>query len=391
MELSYTPAEEAFRLKARAWLAENAPREPRPVDPYEAGEFDRAWQRRLFEGGFAGLSWPKEYGGAGLSLFEQVIWYEEVSRVHAPGLNSLSITVNHAGPTLIARGTEEQKAFHLPRILRGESVWCQGFSEPGAGSDLAALQTRGEIVGDEIVVTGQKMWTSYGHVADYQELLIRTDPGSKRHKGLTWIICDMKAPGIEVVPVPNMMGEHHVNMVFYDEVRIPIANVVGGVGNGWSVAMSTLSIERVMSFLGDQIELLEKCDRVFALARQTRLESGKLACEDDDIMRRLARIKAQALATRAMTLDNLSQLNKGGEAGAEGSVMKLFVTTATKELASVVGEILGPDFIEYGTDRTSNRWTYDFMWAWVLTISGGSSEIQREVIADRILELPRAR
>lgn len=391
MDLSYSPAEEAFRLRARAWLAESAPKSPRPVDPQEAGQFDRAWQQRLHEGGFAGLSWPKEYGGAGLSLFEQVIWYEEVSRAHAPGLNSLSITVNHAGPTLIMRGTDEQKAFHLPKILRGESVWCQGFSEPGAGSDLAALQTRGEIVGDEIVVTGQKMWTSYGHVADYQELLIRTDPESKRHKGLTWIICDMKAPGIEIVPVINMMGEQHVNMVFYDEVRIPIANVVGGIGNGWSVAMSTLSIERVMSFLGDQIELLEKCDHVFHLAQHTRLDTGKLASEDDEIMRRLARVKARALATRAMTLDNLSKLNNGGEAGAEGSVMKLFVTTATKELATIVADILGPDFIEYGTDRTSNRWTYDFMWAWVLTISGGSSEIQREVIADRILELPRAR
>lgn len=391
MDLRYSPEEEAFRMRARAWLAVNTPSEPRPVDAQEAGRFDRAWQNRLFSGGFAGLNWPVAYGGAGLSLFEQVIWYEEVSRAHAPGLNSLSITVNHAGPTLIKLGTEAQKAFHLPRILRGEAVWCQGFSEPGAGSDLAALQTRGEIVGDEIVVNGQKMWTSYGHVADYQELLVRTDPSSKRHHGLTWLICDMKAPGVRISPVINMMGEQHVNMVFYDDVRIPLSNVVGAVGQGWHVAMSTLTIERIMSFLADQIELLEKVDQVFALAARTRLDSGKLASEDDDVMRRLARVKADALATRAMTLANLSRLSNGAEAGSEGSIMKLFVTTAYKRLATIVADILGPDFLEYGDDRTSNRWAYDFMWAWVLTISGGSSEIQREVIADRVLGLPRAR
>jgi len=391
MDLEYSAAEEAFRLRARTWLAENTPSRPRPVDPFEAGAFDREWQRTLHAGGFAGINWPRKYGGAGLSLFEQVIWYEEVARAHAPGINSLSITINHAGPTIIRHGTDEQKSFHLPRILSGEAVWCQGFSEPGAGSDLAALQARGEIVGDELVVNGQKMWTSYGHVADYQELLIRTDPGSKRHHGLTWVICDMKAPGIRVTPIINMMGERHVNMVFYDDVRIPLTNVVGEIGKGWSIAMSTLSIERVMSFLADQIELLEKVNQVFALAATTRLESGKLASEDDEIMRRLARVKAEALSTRAMTLSNLSRLNHGGEAGFEGSIMKLFVTTAYKRLSAIVADILGPDFLEYGTDRTSNRWTYDFMWAWVLTISGGSSEIQREVIADRILELPRAR
>jgi alkylation response protein AidB-like acyl-CoA dehydrogenase len=391
MDLTQSPAEEAFRYRAREWLAANKPATPRPTDPAESGAFDRAWQRKLFDGGFAGINWPKEYGGAGLDLFQQVIWYEEIARAHAPWLNSLSITINHAGPTLIQRGSEAQKAKHLEKMLSGEEVWCQGFSEPGAGSDLAALQTRGEVVGDEIIVNGQKMWTSYGHVSDFQELLIRTDPGSKRHHGLTWVICDMKSPGIRITPVVNMMGEQHVNMVFYDDVRIPLENVVGGVSNGWSVAMSTLSIERIMSFLSDQIELLEKVDRVFALATETRLDTGRLASEDDEIMRRLARVKADALAIRAMTLGNLSRLAKGGQVGPEGSMMKLYVTTTYKRLSGIVAEILGPEFIEYGHDRNSNQWTYEFMWAWVLTISGGSSEIQREVIADRLLELPRAR
>jgi len=391
MDFAYSAAEEAFRARARAWLAANAVTEPRPTEPEAAAAYDRAWQRTLHAGGFAGLSWPSAYGGAGLTLFEQAIWYEEIARAGAPGLNSLSIALSHAGPTLIRHGSKAQKAFHLPRILRGEAIWCQGFSEAGAGSDLAALQTRGEIDGDHIVVNGQKMWTSYGHVADYQELLIRTEPGSTRHRGLTWVICDMRTPGIQVTPVVNMMGEQHVNMVFYDDVRIPIANVVGGFGQGWGVAMGTLSVERVMSFLADQFELIEKIDRVVALARSTRLDSGTLAGNDPEIMRRLAQARADALAIRAMTLVTLSKLRGGAEIGAEGSMLKLYVTTVYKALSALVLEILGQDGLVYGDDRHSNRWTYDFMWAWVLTISGGSNEIQREVIADRLLELPRAR
>ncbi|KRB83002.1 acyl-CoA dehydrogenase [Sphingomonas sp. Root710] len=391
MDLNYTDDEKAFRERARAWLAENRPREPRPTEPQRAGAFDRAWQRKLFEGGYAGLNWPKEYGGAGYSLIEQLIWFEEVARVHAPSLNALAITINHAGPTLIARGTEAQKAFHLPRMLCGESIWCQGFSEPGAGSDLAALKTSGEISGDEIIVNGQKMWTSYGHLADYQELLIRTEPGSKRHHGLSWVICDMKAPGIEVVPVTNMMGELHVNMVFYDNVRIPLANVVGGVGEGWSVAMSTLSIERSLSFLTDQVELLQRVDDAFRLADRVKLEDGSAARDDAGLMRRLAAVKADAFAVRAMTIANISRIAEGGSPGAEGSLLKLYATETCQRLAEIVRDMLGHEFLRYGSDRHSNHWTYEFMWAWVLTISGGSSEIQREIIADRLLGLPRSR
>jgi len=391
MNLDLSDAERAFRQRARAWLADNVPREPRPTEPMAAGAYDRAWQRKLHDGGYAGLNWPAAYGGAGLTLIEQVIWYEELARVGAPGLNALSITINHAGPTLIASGTEAQKAFHLPKMLSGEAIWCQGFSEPGAGSDLAAIKTRGEIVGDEIIVNGQKTWTSYGHLADYQELLIRTEPRSSRHKGLTWVICDMKSPGIEVVPVINMMGEQHVNMVFYDNVRVPLSNVVGGVGNGWSVAMATLSIERSLSYLIDQIELLERVEQAFELAQNVRLDTGVLASEDCELMRRLADVKADAFAIRAMTLTNLSKINEGGKPGPEGSLLKLYCTETVQRLARIVREMLGLEFLRYGNDRTSNRWTYEFMWAWVLTISGGSSEIQREIIADRLLELPRAR
>lgn len=391
MDLNYAAADESFRERARAWLQENAPKSPRPAELMAAGAYDRAWQRKLHDGGFAGLNWPKAFGGRGLSVVQQMIWFEEVARARAPALNSTLIGLQHGGPTLIVHGSDAQKAFHLPRILSGESIWCQGFSEPGAGSDLAALRTRGTVEGDELVVNGQKMWTSFAHFADYQELLVRTDPDAKRHAGLSWVICDMKSPGISIQPIKNMMGETHVNMVFYDDVRIPLSNVVGGLGNGWKVAMSTLSIERALAFLPDQIDMLEKVERLTELARRVRLETGKLAIDDDEIRRKLGRLRAETLAMRAMTISNISGLERDGQLGPEGSIAKLFVSTGYKALSELAGEILGYEFLEYGEDRTTNRWTFEFMWSWVLTIAGGSSEIQREIIADTLLQLPRAR
>jgi len=391
LNLDYTQADEAFRAKARSWLSANVPRQQRPTAEAAAGQFDRDWQRKLYEGGWAGISWPATHGGLGLSAIQQLIWHEEEARAGAPGLNSRSIGLQHGGPTLISRGSSEQQAFHLPKILSGEAIWCQGFSEPGAGSDLAAVSTRGEVDGDHLVVNGQKTWTSYGHYADYQELLVRTDPQSRRHHGLSWIICDMKTPGITVQPIVNMMGERHVNVVFYDNVRIPLSNLVGGLGEGWSVAMSTLSIERAFSLLPDQIELLQKLDHVLDLSRRTRLSDGRLAIEDQEVTRKLARLRAEALSLRAMTLGLITRIERFGKLGPEGSLLKLATTNTYKALCELTESILGWRFLEYGEDRSSNRWTYEFMWSWVLTISGGSSEIQREIIADRLLELPRAR
>lgn len=384
MNLDYSAEDIEFRRQARSWLEQHVPKTPRPSEVKAAGEYDRAWQRTLYDHGWAGVNWPKEYGGLGLSSTRQMIWFEELARARAPAMNSMLIALMHAGPTLIARGTEAQKAFHLPRILRGESVWCQGFSEPGAGSDLAALKTRGVIEGDELVVTGQKMWTSFAHYADYQELLVRTDPTSSRHRGLTWVICDMRTPGIEIRPLRNMMGEHHVNMVFYDNVRIPLSNVVGEIGDGWSVAMSTFAFERGITFLPEQIEMLEKVQSLIEMV----VHEGKAS---PDLTRKLARLKADTLALRAMTIASMSQIDRTGQPGNEASMLKLFVTSTYKALNEVAAEALGWRFLEYGQDRTSNRWTYEFMWSWVLTIAGGSSQIQREIIADRVLGLPRAR
>ena len=199
-------------------------------------EFDLEWQRRQWAGGWAGVSWPVEYQGRGLPLLHQLIWLEECARIGAPDIDSRFVAVNHAGPTLIANGSEEQKAFHLPKILRGEVLWCQGFSEPQAGSDLASLRATGVVDGDDLVVSGQKLWTSFADLADYQELLVRTGPPEGRHRGLTWVICDMHAPGVEVRPITALDGTIHNCEVFYDNVRIPLSSVVGEIDDGWSVA-----------------------------------------------------------------------------------------------------------------------------------------------------------
>jgi alkylation response protein AidB-like acyl-CoA dehydrogenase len=391
MDLAYSPEQMEFRERARAWLSGNVPTEPRPAGDDGAAAYDREWQRRLYDGGWAGLNWPKEYGGAGLSGIQSLIWFEECEKASAPQYGLMTIALTHAGPTVIARGSEDHKTFHLPRILKGESIWCQGFSEPGAGSDLANVQVRGVVDGEHLVVTGQKTWTSGAQYADFQELLVRTDPDSKRHAGLTWIICDMRLPGIDVRPIKTMMGEDEVNATFYDEVRIPHSNVLGGVGQGWSVAMSTLAFERGTTFLRDQISLSAKVERAIELARRTRLSDGRLAIEEASVASKLAQLKAEGLAHRAMALANVSNVDRTGMPGPEGSMVKLLTGATHKAINETVAEILGLDFLVYDNNRPSNPWAYDYMWGWVLSIAGGTSEIQREIIADRVLNLPRAR
>ena len=393
MDLRYSDEDRDFRARAREWLQANVPKHGRPPGGAAAARFDRDWQRKLYEHGWAGVAWPKQYGGLGLSGLQQVIWYEELSRADAPALHvsTTYVALMHAGPTVMARGTEEQKAFHLPRILSGESLWCQGFSEPNAGSDLAALKTRGTMEGDHIIVNGAKMWTTDAAHADYMELLIRTDPGSQRHKGLTWLICDMKAPGISIEPIRTMLMDDHVNMVFFDDVRIPLANVVGEVGGGWSTALATLSFERGLGFIADQLELYEKVGRAIELAGRTRLSDGRLAIQDDEIARRLAAIKADTMAIRAMTLAEIAETDRTGMPGPKGSMMKLMVTTTHKALSQLVGEMLGWEFMEFDGDLAAHPWTHDYLWSWVFSIAGGTNEIQREITADRVLELPRSR
>lgn len=390
MRLLATPAERAFRDEVRGWLVANVPREPRPSEGAAMRRFDLAWQRTQYDGGWAGLAWPKEHGGRGLSLVQQLIWLEEYVRAGAPWIGCLFVALNHGGPTLIARGTEAQKAYHLPRILKGESVWCQGFSEPGAGSDLAAVKARGVVEGDHIVVTGQKIWTSFGHVADYQELLVRTDPASTRHRGLSWVICDMRAPGITVTPIVTMAGHVHFCQVFYDAVRIPIANVVGRLNEGWSTAMTTLSFERGTGLVGWQIELSRAVERLIALARTLLDGEGQPLIAQGDIAQRLARARAETAALRAMAYEEVSRIDRG-EPGMGGPVGALYYGELAQRVHALALDMLGADALVRAAHGAGDDWPTQHLEAFRHTIAGGTSEIRRNIIAERTLGLPRER
>jgi alkylation response protein AidB-like acyl-CoA dehydrogenase len=372
MRLDFTAEDEAFRVSARDWLIAKVPRHRAPHEGAAAREYARAWMALCQKDGWAGIGWPSEYGGRSLQPDRLILWYEEYVRARAPSvLDCTFVALNHAGPTVIACGSEEQKAFHLPRILSGESVWCQGFSEPGSGSDLASLSTSGRVEGDHLIVNGQKIWTSYADVADYQELLIRTDPGSKRHKGLSWVICDMRSPGITVRPIVNMAGATHFAQVFYDNVRIPLSNVVGAVHDGWRVAMTTLAFERKTAAMGLQLDLSIRVEDLIALAG---------AAPGSAMAERLADLRAEAAALRAMTYRTLF---KDPVTQSDGSLMRLYFAELAQRVYRTAMDILGPDGL------TDSGWTHDYLWAYSETIAGGTAEIQRNIIAERILGLPR--
>jgi alkylation response protein AidB-like acyl-CoA dehydrogenase len=389
VDLLWSEQDEQFRDEVRDWLRDNRPTEARPAGTAGAA-YDRAWQRTLFDGGWAGLNWPAEHGGRGLSLIEQMIWYEEYAKADGPPPGVLFVSQAHAGPTLIALGTEAQKAKHLNGILRGEEIWCQGFSEPSSGSDLASLRTKGVIDGDEIVVSGQKIWTSSADVADYQELLIRTEPDSQRHKGLSWVICDMHTRGITVHPIRNMTGEAEFCSVFYDEVRIPIANVVGEVGQGWRTAMATLGFERGTAFVSEMTALVLRLERLIDWARANPVPGGaRPAWSDDAVRRRFAMLRAEMAGLRALNYANLARYAGGATPGGEGSIVKLFTNEIARAIDGLAVELMGERLL-HGDGEASHYWAH-YMSATVRTIGGGTPEIQREIIADRVLDLPRSR
>src|ERR1700722_13674528 len=283
MDLNLTPQERQFRDELRSWLEAHAPRDwearQSASDNMEARfAFLRDWQRQVYEAGWAGLSWPKEYGGRGATLMEQVIFTAEMARAAAPPLPGI-LGLSLVGPTLIAFGSEAQKQHHLAKILSGEEIWCQGFSEPNAGSDLAALRTTATLADGHFVVNGQKVWTSYGWAADWCELVVRTNAVAEKHKGLTVLLVDMHSPGVEVRPLRQMTGESEFNELFFEDVRVPAENVVGRVDNGWNVALGTLMHERALLGAGLQITFQRQFARLVALARQIE-HNGRPAAED---------------------------------------------------------------------------------------------------------------
>ena len=344
MDFAFSPAEESFRARVRDWVRASlpagwgTPAYPKPQTAAEKVAFARAWQRKLYEGGWAGISWPKQYGGQDLSPLEQLLFREEYAAAGAPDMIDIAIGLNLTGPTLIHHGTPEQKERFLAPILRGDEVWCQGFSEPGAGSDLASLRTRGEVRGDEIVINGQKVWTSFAQHADWCILIVRTNPEAPKHKGLTFVLLDMKTPGISIRPLVEATGVAWFNEVFFDNVRVPRELVVGEIDRGWDVAITTLSHER-----GGNIpfpRLKKEAAELFALARRTAADVP--AAVDPVVRQRLAQIALEAEILRVSSIRNVFAIMRDGQPGPEGSMLKLVWSELEQRLMEAAVAIEGP-------------------------------------------------
>jgi alkylation response protein AidB-like acyl-CoA dehydrogenase len=386
VDLRDTPEEAAFREEARAWIEANLPDELRGHRG-GAARFDgpevRAWSRALHEAGYAGLTWPKEYGGAGAPYSHQAIFLEESARAEAPPHVGV-IGLGMAGPTIMAHGTEEQKTRYLARILSAEEVWCQGFSEPDAGSDLAGVRTSARLEDGHFVVDGQKVWSSFAHIADFCILVTRSDPDSSRHEGLTYMIVDMRAPGVEVRPLRQLTGESEFNEIFFSDVRVPVENVLGDVGGGWQVAMTTLLHERGTLGFALTATLEVGVRKLLALAR----DRGATPAQREAIAREW--IDLQAL--RYTNYRSLTTLMKTGIPGPEGSIAKLQWSEANQRLTKLALELLGPDAqLLAGNAPYGGYWQHQQLRSRGNTIEAGTSEILRSIVAERVLGLPRSR
>jgi alkylation response protein AidB-like acyl-CoA dehydrogenase len=395
VDLRYTADELMFRDELREWLHRVLPEVGPPPDQNDFAAkraYDTAWQRMLFDAGYAGINWPKEYGGRGATPTEHLIFLEETERLGAPYVGANFVGLLHAGPTLMLEATEEQKASHLPRILKGEEVWCQGFSEPNAGSDLASLATRAIRDGDDYVVTGQKIWTSHAQLADYCELLVRTDVEAPKHRGISWLIMPMDLPGIETRPIQTALGESEFSEMFLDEVRVPVANRVGAENDGWRVAMVTFSFERGTAFISELLADMRELHELAEIAKKV-LRAGGTAWEDAEIRREFGRLQAEYDALWALTKRNLSQATRNGMPGPGGSVFKLYYVDVKKRASALAYRLLGR--MTLGIDELGDLTSTDFVGnrLYVLTssIAAGTTQIQRNIVGERILGLPKER
>jgi alkylation response protein AidB-like acyl-CoA dehydrogenase len=390
MDFRLTAAEERFQREVHDWLVANLPAGwgtpafAKPEDPAEKVRFARWWQRRLHEGGWAGLHWPREYGGRGATPLEQFLFAEEYARVGAPPMIDIGVGPALVGPTLIHHGTDPQKARFLPKILTGDEVWCQGFSEPNAGSDLAACRTRAELRGDVFHVTGQKIWTSYARFADWCILVVRTDFQAPKHRGLSFLLVDMKSSGITIRPLVEMTGVAWFNEVFFDDVRVPRENLVGALNEGWRIAITTLAHERAGS--SPHARIAGEMRDVIALAR------GRGATADRRVRQRLAQSFIETEIVRLVAWKQVSETMRSGQPGPEGSYLKLLWSETDQRMKDLAAEIEGPYAALARGSRHAldgGRWEYEYLWARAASIYAGTSEVQRNVIAQRVLGLPR--
>jgi alkylation response protein AidB-like acyl-CoA dehydrogenase len=383
MDFELSPDEREFRDQVRAWLRANVPREEE--EPEQAGQREwidrrRRWQKQLFEAGYLGINWPKQYGGRGATLMEQLIFAQEAIEARAPDPINV-IGLGMGGPVIIAHGTEEQKQRYLGPMLSADEIWCQGFSEPNAGSDLSALQTRAEDRGDHYLVNGQKVWTTLGHVAKWCLLLARERKEDNPRHGLTYLVVDMESEGIEVRPLVQITGDAEFNEIFFQDVQVPKAQLLGQPGEGWAVAMTTLLHERGTLGMALASRAQVTTSELIDLARQ-------LGRSHDPLVRqRLAQHYIEARALQLNGYRALSKIMKMGIPGPEGSLMKLFWSELNQRMQETAIDLMGP----LGQVVNGGRWQYGFLRSRGNTIEAGTSEVLRNIVAERVLGLPRSR
>src|SRR5215203_2053607 len=378
MDLTLSPSEEEFRDEVRTWLQENHPGPEPEAGLNEVMAFRRDWQLKLHAAGWAGISWPQEFGGRGATMIEQAIFAAEATRQEAPSpANVLGLAMG--GPVVIAHGTDAQKARYLEPILTGEEIWCQGFSEPESGSDLASLKTRAVRDGDEWVVTGQKVWTTMAHQSKWCMLLARTNPDAPRHRGLSYFLMDMEQDGVEVRPLRQLTGEAEFNELFIEEARVPHAHIVGGEDNGWAVAITTLMHERAGLAFALQVDV----QIILSELRERIREEG---LEDDPLVRqRYAQLHVEAQVLRLNAYRGLTATMKRGAPGPEGSLGKWHWAEVNQALTELALDLAGPRATVAG-----DRWAYRFLRSRANSIEGGTTEILKNIVAERVLGLPRA-
>jgi alkylation response protein AidB-like acyl-CoA dehydrogenase len=395
MDLRYNEQEEAFRMELRAWLADVLPElgpKPQRDDWVARRAYDANWQRMLFDAGYAGINWPVEYGGRGATPTEHLVFLEETERARAPYVGMNFVGLLHAGPTLVVEATEAQKQDHLPGILRGDEIWCQGFSEPNAGSDLASLRTKAVRDGDDYVLSGQKIWTSFAHVADYCEILVRTDPDAAKHKGITWLIMPMDTPGIDIRPLRTMEGSTEFAEMFLDEVRVPVANRVGAENDGWRVAMVTLSFERGTAFVSEMLQTLELCHDLADLAKKVT-SHGATAWDDRGLRRELGHLAAELDALWALTKRNISEATRKGLVGVGGNVFKLAYSDLRHRLGELALQLLERASLSLDDigDLPTGAHVQGRIHGISISIAAGTSQVQKNIVAERVLGLPKDR
>jgi alkylation response protein AidB-like acyl-CoA dehydrogenase len=393
MDFDYAPQEEAFRKELRAWLEANLPKDYDPetfeqLDQEERFQIQLAWQKKLHAAHLVGIHWPEEYGGRGATVIEQTIYQQEIARVRAPGVaNPLGISI--VGPTLMHWGTKEQRKRYVPKILSAEEIWCQGYSEPSSGSDFASLQTRAVEDGDHFVINGQKVWTSYAHKAHRCILVVRTDPNAPKHKGLSYLLVDMKSPGITVRPLVQITGDAEFNEVFFEDVRVPKANIVGEKNQGWQVAVTTLMFERANFGIVYQLEPMLR--RLAVLAKRIDV-NGRTAAEDTAVRQKLAQLHIETQAIKLNGFRQLTRQLRGDPPGPEGSIGKLAASETNLRLVHFAMELLGPySQMALGEDMgpDGGYWSRRALASRLYTIAGGTSEVMRNIVGDRVLALPK--